>query len=354
MKALQEHLNKWMLLYVLLAMGLGLLVGYPNAKWIQGNQSTVSNLTTVAVFLIIYPMMINLNLEALAKAGRNWRGLALSLVYNFVWAPVLGYLLAKGFLSDPLLALGFLMVMVVPCSSMSIGYTGLAEGDVELATVTVALSFLVAVGAVPLWMSVFAGQYHVAVPIGSMLITILEVLVAPMILGYLTRLALVHHYGKQKYRQFQPFFPSLSLMGLFAIVIVIFFAKATTIVDKWQIILLLLVPEALFFLVTLIVITLLNRQMKISYKEHMALVFASTGKNNGTAIAIAATAFSPLVAVPAAVMPVFQIFFLVTYLKMADKVRDFFEVRHTPPTTTSLQSQAGHASLQPKSSSRTK
>ncbi|HQJ30933.1 MAG TPA: hypothetical protein PLG18_07340, partial [Syntrophales bacterium] len=55
---------------------------------------------------------------------------------------------------------------------------------------------------------------------------------------------------------------------------------------------------------------------------------ASTGKNNGTAIAIAATAFSPLVAVPAATMPIFQILFLVLYLKAAHRIRHYFKETH--------------------------
>lgn len=56
----------------------------------------------------------------------------------------------------------------------------------------------------------------------------------------------------------------------------------------------------------------------------MAVVFASTDKNNGTAIAIATTSFSPLVAIPAATMPIFQILFLVAYLKVAGWVRGYF------------------------------
>ena len=69
----------------------------------------------------------------------------LALAYNFVWAPLIGFVLARVFLHDPLLALGFLLVMVVPCSSMSIAYPGLAKGDVELSTVIVGSSFVVAV-----------------------------------------------------------------------------------------------------------------------------------------------------------------------------------------------------------------
>jgi len=69
------------------------------------------------------------------------------------------------------------------------------------------------------------------------------------------------------------------------------------------------------------------------YEDHMGMVFASTGKNEGTAIAIATTAFSPLVAVPAAMMPIFQIVFLVGYLKLEPYVRRLFGA---------LPAQAGH------------
>lgn len=74
-------------------------------------------------------MMINVRLEALAKAIRNLKGLGLTLGYNFLWAPLFGFVLSKLFLHDPEVGFGFLLVMVVPCSSMSIGYTGLAGGE---------------------------------------------------------------------------------------------------------------------------------------------------------------------------------------------------------------------------------
>jgi ACR3 family arsenite efflux pump ArsB len=208
---------------------------------------------------------------------------------------------------------------------MSIAYTGLADGNIELATVSVALSFVLAVFAVPLWMTLFATHYQVVAPLQDMLVTILTVLVAPMILGYLTRLALVRWLGEKKFKQLQPFFPSLSLLAMYGIVFVIFFSKATMILEKWQMVLTLLVPIALFYALTLAMVTWLNRRLGLSYRDHMAIVFASTGKNNGTAIAIATLAFSPLAAIPAATMPIFQILFLVSYLKMANWVRGYFE-----------------------------
>jgi ACR3 family arsenite transporter len=335
MKALQEHLNAWMLVYVVLAIAAGLVAGVPSAMWIRTHQGGVSRLTTLAVFLIIYPMMVNLRIEALLQAGKNIKGLLLATAFNFIWAPILGLALARVFLSNHLLALGFLLVMVVPCSSMAIGYTGLSKGNMELATVIVALSFLLAIIAVPLWMTLFAGQYHVALPLRDMLWTIVEVLIAPMILGYLTRVGLVRWAGRERFQALQPLFPALSLLAMYGIIFTIFFSKATMIVTHWPMVLLLLVPNGLFIAITLAAVTWLNRRLGLSYEDNMAVVFASTGKNNGTAIAIATTAFSPLVAVPAATMPIFQILLMVLYLRSAARVRRWFEARRSgaPPAT---------------------
>jgi ACR3 family arsenite efflux pump ArsB len=325
---LQQHLSRWLMLYAMGAIMAGLSVGYPLREWAGRHTDGIGTLTTVAVFLVIYPMMVNLRVEALVRAGRNVRGLGLALVYNFVWAPLVGLVLVRVFLHDPLLALGFLLVMVVPCSSMSIAYTGLAKGDVELATVIVAFSFVVAVVAVPVWMMIFAAGYDVPVPLAAMMGSILTVLIAPMLAGWLTRKGIVRWRGAPVLSRLQPVFSAASMMAMFAIIFLIFLAKADMIVARWQTVLLLLIPNALFMAATLGLATWLNRRIGLSYGEHMAVVFASAGKNTATAIAIAATAFSPLVAVPAATMPIFQVMLMIGYVKMAPRVRHYYAHHH--------------------------
>ena len=324
-RALQEHLNRWMLAYVSLAIVTGLVAGNGLAGFAKSQAGLLGGFTTAAVFLIIYPMMVNVRFEALLRVGRNLRGIGIALLFNFVWAPLVGWVLATVFLSDPLLALGFLLVMVVPCSSMAIGYTGLAKGDLELATVVVALSFVLAIVAVPLWMSLFASRYAVPVPIGDLISSIFTVLVAPMVLGYATRRGLLRWLGRARFATIAPLFPALSLLGMYAIVFLIFFGKATLIIERWQTVAILLVPNAIFMALTLLVVTWLDRRLGMGYEEQMAVAFTSTGKNNGTAIAIATTAFSPLVAIPAATMPIFQILLMVLYLRAAPRLRAWFE-----------------------------
>jgi ACR3 family arsenite transporter len=331
MKTLQAHLNKWLLGYVVVVMGLGVLLGHPHAEatWVKAHQGGISTLTTVAVFMIIYPMMVNLRFGGMLKAGKNLKGIVLALMFNFVWAPLLGYGLVHIFITNnPPLALGFLLVMVVPCSSMALGYTGLAKGNLELATVVVSVSFVLALAAVPAWMALFASGYSFPLPINSLLTTILEVLLAPMVAGPLTRVALVRWLGTERYSRLQPLFPAISLLAMQAIIFLIFFSKATMIVGKWSTVLLLLAPNALFIAATIAVLTFLDKKWGLSYRDNMAVVFTSTGKNNGTAIAIASMAFSPMVAIPAATMPIFQIMLMVVYLKLAGVVRVYFAKGH--------------------------
>ena len=330
MKRVQQHLSKWLVLYVIAIMAAGVGLGWPARSWTAAHQGALNTLTTIAVPLIIYPIMVNVRFAALSRAGRNLKGLGLALVYNFVWAPLLGLGLAHLFLGNPMLALGFLLVMVVPCSSMSIAYTGLADGDLELATVVMAVSFLLSIVVVPLWMTVFAAGYQVPIPTSQLLISIAEVLIGPMIAGALTRQGLVHWGGQGLVNRLQPLFGSMSVVMMFVIIFLIFFGKAGMVVGQWSTVLVLFVPNLLFVAITLLVITWLDRRLHLSYSEHMAVVFAATGKNNGTAIAIATMAFSAMVAIPAATLPIFQVILLVLYLRAAGPIRRLFQGRMHP------------------------
>ncbi len=165
------------------------------------------------------------------------------------------------------------------------------------------LSFLLA-AAVPAWMTLFAANYTLSLPLNDLLSTIVEVLLAPMLLGPLTPMALIRWLRAPRFQRLQPVFPAVSLMVMQGIIFLIFFSKATMIVGKWSTVFVLKVPNALFIATTIVVLTWLNKKLGRSYEDNMAVVFSATGKNNGTAIA--SMAFSPMVAVPAARCPSFR------------------------------------------------
>ncbi len=322
---LANNLKKNLLWYSLIAIAVGWALGLAFPGFAKAHKEGLSNLTTVLVFLMIYPMMINLNLERIPKVLKEPKPVLLSLVYNFALTPVVAFLLVKGFIHDPNLALGFLLVMLVPGSSMSIGYAGLAGGDLEVATVALGVNFLLIPIMLPLWIKLLGSAYNVPVPLSLLLRTVFIVLILPMFLGDLTRRLLTRKLGKERFLELKPLFGSITMSTMLLLVGLIFFMKAQLLLSKWTLLVELAIVNTVYMLIMLGVITWLDRVLGLSYKEHMGIAFLSVGKNNGTAIAIATLAFQPLVAIPAATLPIFQIIFLILYLKLAERVRCLFE-----------------------------
>ncbi len=319
---LKQHLDKFLPAYVVVFMLLGFYTGlHVNVK---NYASTLKILNEIVVISMIYPMMINLRIEALKKASKSWKQLSIALVMGLVYAPLLMYGLAALFTTNSQLALGLLLAVVVPCSSMSIAYTGFTEGNLELATIIVAFSFALAIITVPGWLSLFASQYHVAMPIWLLIQTIIIVVFIPLFFGYITRMAIIKKAGIEKFEEIKPLFPSISLMGMYAIVFLIFMEKAGLIAKKPNVVVMALLPMILYYVITLILFTFMNKKAGISYEDHMAITFTSTGKNEGTAMAIAMAAGMGVMAIPPAITPLLQIPFLIGYVKIWKKVKNYW------------------------------
>ena len=319
---LKEHLDKYLPIYVTLSMIVGFYIGI--SFNVEKYKEAFHWLNLIVVILMIYPMMINLHLSEMKNSMKSWKQLLIGLTMGLIVAPLLMWLLI--WLMDyvyplkPQLALGLMLAMVVPCSSMSIAYTGLSKGNIELATIIVAISFILAIITVPGWLAIYAASQHVSIPIMLLIITIIEVVFIPMALGIWTRNYLIKKKGVEGFLKIKPLFPSISLLGMYTIVFLIFMEKAKLISKKPEIVLITLIPLILYYLISLGILTYINKVLKISYKDHMAITFPSVGKNEGTAMAIALSAGLGLMAIPPAVTPIIQIPFLVGYLKLQKKL----------------------------------
>jgi len=173
----------------------------------------------------------------------------------------------------------------------------------------------------------WAGQSQsVALPLGSLITTVVLVLILPMALGDATRRALVRRYGPAVLMTVKPFLGVIPALTMLVVMMLIFFSKGAMLAQNWQMLLPLMAATLVFLLVILALMTWLNRRLGLSYGEHMAVAFVCSGKNNATAIAIAISTagFGPMVAVPAATLPMFQAVLLVGYVHLADRLRRYY------------------------------
>jgi ACR3 family arsenite transporter len=323
----RDHLDRFLGVYVGIAIVIGLVAGYYDFRWVSLNSSTIKTLELAAIIIMIFPMMVMMNFRGLGKAFKNWKLLLIVLLMNFGWGPIMAILLGDLFVSNPLLRLGLFLAWLVPCSSMSVGYVGLMRGNIEASTAMVAITFIIAIPLIPIFAGIYGAAYHIHVSVMLLVITIIEIIIVPLIIGIPTHEGLIRRLGQKRFKAISPVFPTVTMLGMFMIIFVIFFGDSRMIVTHLQAVFGVFYAAITFGTISLIFLTLLFKALKFDYWDSMAGLFPSIGKNEGTAIAIAATAFSPLVAIAPATLPVFQVIFLITYIKLRPHIAHFFGIK---------------------------
>lgn len=320
---IQKNLSKNIMLYTLLVISLGILLGhYLNLK-------CLSNLILPVVFIMIYPMMVNLSLSSLKKIRGSKKPLIEALILNFIYAPAFMWLLTSIFISDPKIKLALMLLSIAPASSMGLGYIGLAEGDMLAGAIIVAFAFLVSIFVYPFAGHYFASGASIPVPLTMILKNLLIILILPFVLGIVTREYIERKYGKEKFLKVKPYFSTVTLTFLYILIFIIFASKANLILKNYFDIILLLPVAILFYGITTLFILLINKKiLSFEYGHHQAVVFTSVSKNVALTIAILVSAFGKegqYLAVFPAIMSLFQAPFLMIYLRFSNKIRKWFE-----------------------------
>jgi len=315
-----EYLRKYLPVWVTISISLALLFGY----YSPGGKS-LKPVIPFFLFVMLYPMMINLRVEDIGKALKNPKLTLLALGMNFLLTPPLGALWAHILFSraDPYITTGFILKVTVPCSGMVAAWTGYAKGRVESALVIVALSFILAIFLVPLWMWALAGIY---VKIDPLMIfkKMVFIVVLPLLAGYLTRKILVRKYGMNRYKGFAPFFPAISTCGMLLMIFIIISAEARMIIGHFQWVLLIILGIGTLYPFLFIIAILLTKVTRLGHGHGMALGYSVTAKNHAITIGVASTAFAGTLAVlPAAVAPLVQLPIMLLFLNLSERIKSF-------------------------------
>lgn len=320
---IRKNLSANMLYYTLFAIISGITLGH------FIDLKRISDLLLPVILIMIYPMMVNLSLSHLKSIKVSLKPLSQALFLNFIYAPVLMYILTCLFISDPKITLALMLLSIAPASSMGLGYLGLAGGHLLSGTVIVASAFLLSIFFYPIFGHLFALNADINVPITLIVKNLLIVLIIPLVLGVLTR-ELLERKGKEgTFLKVKPYFSSITLLFLYVLIFIIFASKSELILNNLMDIVLLLPVAVLFYGITVLILLPLNKYLfSFEYGHHQAVVFTSVSKNIALTIAILISAFGKegqYLAIFPAIMSLFQAPFLMTYLKFSKKIRKWFE-----------------------------
>ncbi len=248
----ERYLTVWVGLGILAGVGLGLLA--PGAfQAIAGLEVAHVNLV-VAVFIwvMIYPMMIQIDWSAVKDVGQKPRGLLLTLVVNWLIKPftmaALGVLFFQ-YLFAPWVdarsaneyIAGMILLGVAPCTAMVFVWSQLVKGDANYTLVQVSINDLIMVVAFAPIAAFLLGVTNVTVPWETLVLSTVLYVVLPLAAGMATRHALQRR-SNQAVANFVARLKPWSIVGLIATVVLLFGFQAGTIVAQPLVIALIAVP----------------------------------------------------------------------------------------------------------------
>ena len=283
------------LIYVVVAsLAAGLVVGQfvgPSTR------SLLQSAVVPALFVMIYPMMINIDLQEVLKVRIHLGPVGLSLIVNFGVAPLIAVGLAEIFFAgNSAYAIGIYLIALIPTSGMTAAWTGLAGGDLEAALVAIAVNLVAAVFILPLYLSALVGG-GVSFEAATLYRQLAIVVVIPMVAGNLTRRALLRHYGPSEFERLKPRFGGVSSFGVMLIVFIAMAMQSESILADPVASAIIIVPLVLFYAIILAVGVAVGR-IFLGPAQSVALVYATSMRNLSIALAIAAApGFPPVEAV---------------------------------------------------------
>jgi len=254
------------------------------------NPASLKALVLPLTFIMVYPMMINLDWSKLLK-GRDGKLLAVAQAVNFLVVPVIAFVLGVLFFRhNPYMALGLFLSSLFPTSGMTITWTGFAKGNVEGAIKMTLVGLTLGSVLSPFYLKFALGKV-IPIDLVEIFKQIMIVIVIPLSLGALTKAVLVRRYGVAFFKdKIAPKFPPVSTLGVLGIVFVAMALKARAIAARPIELVYALVPVILLYVFNIAFVTAVARRLFL-YEDGSVLVFGTVARNLSIALALAINAF---------------------------------------------------------------
>ena len=249
----ERYLSLWVGLCIAAGVGLGIAVPSVFQTVAELEYAQVNLVVAVFIWIMIYPMMVNVDFASIKDVGRKPKGLCITLVINWLIKPFTMAALGVLFFEHAFAGLvapetakeyiaGMILLGVAPCTAMVFVWSQLVRGDANYTLVQVSINDIIMIFAFAPLAAFLLGVTDVVVPWETLLLSVVLYVVTPLAAGYITRRKLDKNHDNERIERFTAKIKPFSIMGLLATVVLLFGFQAQTIIDKPMVIVLIAIP----------------------------------------------------------------------------------------------------------------
>ena len=297
----EKYLTAWVLLCIVVGIALGELAGSGMQRIADLEVNHVNIPVAILIWLMIYPMMVQVDFDSVRRIGPQLKGLGLTVVVNWLIKPFTMAFFAWLFFSKlyaawiiPELATeyiaGAILLGAAPCTAMVFVWSYLSGGDPNYTLVQVSVNDLILLVLFIPIVQLLLGITGIVIPWGVLITSVLVYVVIPLLAGYLTHRWLMRAKGDVWFKtHFLPKLKPVSIIALHATLILLFAFQGQRILDKPMDILLIAIPLALQTYIIFFLTWKGGRLLKLPYRTcaPASMIGASNFFELSVAVAIA-------------------------------------------------------------------
>lgn len=253
MGVFERYLSVWVAICIVLGVSLGNF--YPGvfetfSRW---EFARVNFIVAILIWVMIYPMMVQVDFSAIKAIGKRPKGLILTLVINWLVKPFIMALLAWLFfkvifaqLVSPASAneyiAGMILLGVAPCTAMVFVWSHLTRGNPNYTLVQVSVNNVIMVFAFAPIAAFLLGISDIQVPWETLILSVLLYVLLPLSAGIVTRHLLQQKGNDDRLSHYLKLIKPWSILGLLLTVVMLFGFQAETILAQPFTLVLIAIP----------------------------------------------------------------------------------------------------------------